>query len=1233
MRVAQAENGVEPVNRKSRQSDNSRGHGETLVPLLLLGAGLLLGLLFHSVARQWERGGTVHALQAESELVRHDVMQAYRRIRIIGAAMHGFMNQDRAVSSSDFVSFVRPLHLFADGVLAMEWVPRVTGDERAEFERAMREQGNPEFTIRELQPDDTLIPAKDRREYFPVSYVYPQRENRVVSGLDLATSPERRQALLQASMTGLPSLSKPIRLVQDTGVGRGLVFFSPVFEELEAGIGVAGFERLKGVVLIVLRTDAFFGSALSASERPDLGVLFHDVSPSGQERFLFGHRVSQAGYANLPEGGYSQFDLEVGQRLWRVTCVPLPGFVERLDTLLPVGGAMGIFMVASLAALFLYMSSLHGNKARERQNRETQELQRTALQLDCLYAVFNLTDRPGADVMTVLRRAAVIVRPVFAGFEGVSVTIHHDGHVFGDRPPEGAEPLLEETIHGPEAIGRICIYCSEENDESVGREQERSFLQSIAAHLGAFVERRRGEQVLVAARDQARKAAQAKSEFLANMSHEIRTPLNAILGLGELVGRTGLSPRQMDYFNKITGASQSLLGIVNDILDFSRIEAGKLEFDRQPFELSSVLLKILDIYSPRASAKGVRFNVVVEPGVPARLVGDALRLEQVFANLVTNAVKFTETGVIEMGVAPVAVGSEHVRIRAWVMDTGIGIRLEEQPGLFEAFTQADGSYTRRHGGTGLGLAISRQLVNLMDGDIELTSDPGRGSTFAFEAQFDAAEPEPGLDLCAEFAGKTALVTLRDPEQDRAAHALEELGFRVERLDTAGRAWRRLRDPGQDAVDLIWLGWGLPDENGLELARRIRRSDEPFNSVPLVLCTGNFNEELRRIARQIADAVILRPVSGRGVFDAVARLFEVEDSIAGPRMQKPGAEHDVLIIVVEDNSVNRQVLQEILEGIGVRVHVAEHGRQAVDMVLLGDDVYDAVIMDVQMPIMDGLSATRAIRERFSAAELPIVALTAHAMVEDRQKCLDAGMNDYVTKPLNVDILLTTLGRWVHGPAWVLPARTESPEPENVPADLRDLPGLDVLDGLKRLGGNADVYKRLLLEFLNDHADVGDRVHKALDRNDISEVLKLVHTIKGVAGNMSALELHDAAMELEDALKLGELYDRPLADFESRLKRVMEPLKRLAEGEADNGPHAQCSGGAVVDEDHLLDFRQLVENHDFRIVQVFETLKKNLECQMENEDFQRLAKAVSSFDFENVAELLGSVDIKNRVNTTE
>ena len=749
----------------------------------------------------------------------------------------------------------------------------------------------------------------------------------------------------------------------------------------------------------------------------------------------------------------------------------------------------------------------------------------------------------------------------------------------------------------------------------------------ILGFLLDISERKLAERGLMRAKQMAEEAARLKSDFLANMSHEIRTPMNSIIGMTHLLGRTAREPKQREYVAKLQSSGRHLLGLINDILDFSKIEAGKMAVEDTAFELERVVESAVGVVAQRAAEKGLEVLVHLPPGPLPTLVGDPLRIGQVLINYLSNAVKFTERGEIDVRVSlSPGQGPHRQRLRFDVSDTGIGIPEAVRDSLFQSFHQADTSTTRRYGGSGLGLAISKRLAELMGGEVGVRSEPGQGSCFWFTADVgvEAGVPTQRVPL-PDLRGRRVLV-VDDSESARSmlAEQLQSMTFVPEVAASGAEAIERVRSAaaagqGFDAVLIDWRMAGMDGVATGEAIRALGLTPAPH----LIIITAYGREEVFREANQAGfEDVLMKPVGASVLFDSLSRvLMPASARASSPAVAAVGPAalprfDGARVLLVEDNRLNQEVAVELLGLFGVAVTVAADGAEALRH--LDDASPDLVFMDMQMPVMDGLEATRRLRAQPRFAALPVVAMTANAMEADRQRCFDVGMNDFVAKPIDPDRLGAVLSRWLPASlASATRAAPRAPGPTDGEPRSLDLPGIDVRDGLARRNGSLPRFLETLRSFREAHADDPARIDAALERGDRESAHRLAHTAKGLCALIGARGAAEAAEVLEAALAApdGDAAAERAA-FRATLGPVMAGIAALPAASSASRPADPAADDDADVVQHLVD---RLEAGDAVALQAWKA-HRELFLRRFPERHAEIQSAIERFDFAGAIALL-------------
>lgn len=718
----------------------------------------------------------------------------------------------------------------------------------------------------------------------------------------------------------------------------------------------------------------------------------------------------------------------------------------------------------------------------------------------------------------------------------------------------------------------------------------------------------------------AEESSQTKSNFLANMSHEIRTPMNAIIGLNQLLKKTELNKKQLDYINKIENASKNLLNLINDILDFSKIEAKKLDLEIIDFDLEEVLKNISNILSPKAFAKNLEFVIAKDSNIPQYLKGDPLRLEQVLINLVNNAIKFTEKGEVTIDISLDKIKNNTVSIKFVITDTGIGINSEQLGKLFESFYQGNTSTTRKYGGTGLGLVISQKIIEMFGGKIEVLSQSGKGSSFFFTANFGLSNQANENQSIPEHLKNMNVLIVDDNESVIKAlnEYIKTFGMNTVLAKSGFEAIKSINDN----IHLILMDYKMSDLCGLETWRQIKNK---LYKIPKIILLINENDNLSKMEEGSVDKIIVKPIVQSTLFDSIVEIFcknlSCKESLKNDLLELnieniKGAK----ILVVEDNEINQQIIKETLEIEGFIVDIAENGQEAVNKI--SSNFYDVVLMDIQMPIKDGFTASKEIRLNKDFDTLPIIALTADAMSGTREKVLASGMNDYITKPINLNELYSSLLKWIkpHKREFLQTHRSE--KSNNEEELFHKLYTFNVKDALNRLSGNVNLFVGILEKFEKSNRNFIKHIKDLSIKNDLDNIARELHKLKGVSSNLGEENIYQLVLKLEYEIENGKniLESENFKNLNEELLTVSKEISSLTKLSRFEKTH-------ILDKELFLkllkDLIKKLENYEISSLDIYYDLSYSIkEFGHENENLE-LSKYLENYNFEKALIICNSL----------
>ena len=736
------------------------------------------------------------------------------------------------------------------------------------------------------------------------------------------------------------------------------------------------------------------------------------------------------------------------------------------------------------------------------------------------------------------------------------------------------------------------------------------------------------------AKEIAEEATRLRSDFLANMSHEIRTPMNAIIGMSHLALQTSLTPKQANYLNKISGAAQSLLRIINDILDFSKIEAGKMTIERTTFSFQEMLDNLTAMVGAKIEEKGLELAFRVDSAIPLLLVGDALRLGQVLLNLISNAVKFTSHGEVILSVRIREWQSPRIQLEFSVTDTGVGMTPEQRTRMFQPFSQADSSTTRKYGGTGLGLVICQQLVQMMEGSISLESEFGAGSTFTFTAWLEESDTEQSSIRTPTLSLKHLKVLVVDDNtaaREIFEEMLEKFGCHVTLAASGEECIAELEQAylANAPFQLLLLDWKMKGMDGIEVSKKIRRDPRFDELLNIVMATVYSRDELIRATTGLnINGILTKPVTPSTLLETLFNSLGRGLVERQPKKMLADASIDIAdytgvkLLLVEDNELNQEVALELLGNSGFELTLAVNGQDALDKI--AENEFDLVLMDIQMPVMDGYEATRALRQQEKFKDLIVIAMTANAMKGDLEHCKEAGMNDHIAKPIDVRDMFTTLGKWIKplGTKTVQQAKLDDWPPE--------MYGIDSKLAIQRIGGDVKLYQKLLNDFVTGEQDFVNQFQCAWDTGNTELAVRLSHTLKGLAGTIGAFELQGTTAKLEDSCRhQPHEVTETLALVTTHLNAVIGTLSGIPKLNSGTTHVNNATLDHEMVRQQMIALSRLLEDNDTDALTILADLNDAFEGHQQKDDLLVLETNINNFAFKDAMDALNDIAQKMHI----
>ncbi|MBF0379601.1 MAG: response regulator [Magnetococcales bacterium] len=1153
----------------------------------------------------------------------------------------------KSVDREEFAKFTKHITDRYPFIVSLSWIPKIPHKQRASFEQKAQEE-NIEFKIIEPMADGKVIIAQKRDTYYPHYFVETKTKSYDHLGIDLGANKANLVAIHRAMDSGRHVVLENNIFVDGSNQKPTIIVIDPIYQNNKPINTVEQRrEHFFGLVSLGFNIGDMIELSMQTMQPTGVDFILRDDKASEENRLLYNYSnrpykglyVSDDSYFSTLKNSWEYSEtFDFAGRQWSFLAIPNENFFdqEKFKSFPMLFFITGLFLTTLLT---LYIV---------RNKKNFLERQQAAKELAASQAKLNSILMSTGEAIygidlygncTFCNSACVDM----LGYDDPQILIGKNMHTLIHHTREDGSPYLVHECN---------IYMAFREGKSVHVDNEvmwrldgTSFpvdyhsvpLVQNGVVIGAVVSftdittHKSNMAILKESLEIAESASRAKSDFIANMSHEIRTPMNAIIGLTKLAIRVDPTPKMHNYLSKIEHSSHTLMSIIDDILDFSRIEAGRMELNLVKFNIRDLFDRLADLFSQQSTEKGVELILSIPPNFCHTALGDSLRLEQVLINLVRNAIKFTDQGIIVVELSSDNIARGSMEWSFCVSDTGIGIDPDILPKLFDPFEQADSSTTRNFGGTGLGLTICARLVEMMGGRIWATSVPGEGSKFYFTISADclSLQDTDPIQIPETLKGLRVLVVDdHGVARNMTYNLLQSFDFNVESVHSGEEALTRIIETNtksnSNPFKLVVMDCCMPNMDGITASHEIKklfRTKIADGSVPKIILLTTSSQDKVQNHPQVndLDAILEKPTSRFQLLNSILMIFG-EDSINPSKTDKILASEietrtkikDARILVVDDNAINQQVAQELLELVGLNVDLANNGAQAIDK--LQSNTYDTILMDIQMPVMGGLEATRYIRSELGFVKLPIIAMTAYAMPDEKIKCIEAGMNDHIAKPIRPERLYATLTKWVG------PVKVPDLDSHNNTDDitLPDFPELNIQTGLMRMAGNRAGYRRLLIRFRKEHGKTANTIQNSIANGDLQEAKRLAHLIKGVSSNIGAELLFKATIKLEEALLHSDKDEQSeaLELFTQAMAAVITSLQGLEEESPDDDRSDLTTSNFdyTLVSPLLAELEELLQKSSLETKEVRNALKEQLVNTDAEVVFREMESSLQSYNFE-------------------